>query len=120
MEALITGTLTPFTDSVRIGIKILDVSTGEIIDASSGNLQKTIVIFGGLGGVGFTINSGTSPSPADSQRMKSDSILSMLKKHRQALENRLLIVSHTEQGNTIRIISSRVANNAERSIYEQG
>ena len=33
---------------------------------------------------------------------------------------RLLVVSHTERGNTIRIISARPATNAERQIYEEG
>jgi uncharacterized DUF497 family protein len=33
---------------------------------------------------------------------------------------RLLTVSHTERGNAIRIISARLATNAERQIYEEG
>ncbi|MBK7540813.1 MAG: BrnT family toxin [Candidatus Competibacteraceae bacterium] len=33
---------------------------------------------------------------------------------------RLLAVSHTEHGNSIRIISARLATNAERQIYEEG
>jgi len=33
---------------------------------------------------------------------------------------RLLAVSHTERGNSIRIISARLATNAERQIYEEG
>ncbi len=41
VDALITGTLTPLGDSVRIAVKILDSSTAEIIDATSGNLPKT-------------------------------------------------------------------------------
>jgi len=34
--------------------------------------------------------------------------------------NRLLIVAHTEQGETIRIISARLASKRERKIYEEG
>lgn len=33
---------------------------------------------------------------------------------------RLLVVSHTERGETIRIISARVASKGERRIYEEG
>ncbi len=34
--------------------------------------------------------------------------------------DRLLAVSHTDRGNAIRIISARLATNAERQIYEEG
>ena len=40
VEALITGTLTPFGDSIRIAVKILDTSTAVIIDANGGNIPK--------------------------------------------------------------------------------
>ena len=33
---------------------------------------------------------------------------------------RLLVVSHTERGERIRIISARVATRAERKLYEEG
>jgi len=33
---------------------------------------------------------------------------------------RLLAVSHTDRGNAIRIISARLATNAEKQIYEEG
>lgn len=33
---------------------------------------------------------------------------------------RLLVVAHTEQGETIRIISARLANKREKKIYEEG
>jgi uncharacterized protein len=33
---------------------------------------------------------------------------------------RLLVVSHTDRGNAIRIISARIATNIERQIYEEG
>ena len=32
----------------------------------------------------------------------------------------LLVVSHTERGETIRIISARIATQSERRIYEEG
>jgi len=33
---------------------------------------------------------------------------------------RLLVVSHTDAGNTVRIISVRIASRGERKIYEEG
>ena len=33
---------------------------------------------------------------------------------------RLLVVAHTERGETIRIISARLASKSERKIYEEG
>jgi len=33
---------------------------------------------------------------------------------------RLLVVSHTDRGDTIRIINARLANKGERGIYEEG
>lgn len=33
---------------------------------------------------------------------------------------RLLVVSHTEHGEAIRIISARIATQSERHIYEEG
>lgn len=43
-DALITGTITPFGDNVRISIKILDTSTAKVIGASSGEIAKTKAI----------------------------------------------------------------------------
>ena len=37
-----------------------------------------------------------------------------------SLENRVLILSHTDRGEKIRIISARVATKAERKGYEDG
>ncbi|RJP26985.1 MAG: BrnT family toxin [Candidatus Omnitrophota bacterium] len=37
-----------------------------------------------------------------------------------SIRGRLLVVSHTEQGHTIRIISARLASKGERTIYEEG
>jgi len=36
-----------------------------------------------------------------------------------SLRGRLLVVSHTDRGNAIRIISARIATNVERQIYEE-
>ena len=44
VQALITGTVTPFGDNVRITVKILDTETAKIIGASTANLAKTKAI----------------------------------------------------------------------------
>jgi TolB-like protein len=44
VEALVTGTLTPFGDTVRISVKILDTDTAEVIEAKRGNIAKTEAI----------------------------------------------------------------------------
>ncbi|CAN2041680.1 TolB amino-terminal domain-containing protein [Candidatus Magnetomoraceae bacterium gMMP-15] len=44
VDALVTGSLTPFGDSVRISVKILDTITAEIIDADRVNIAKTEAI----------------------------------------------------------------------------
>ena len=43
-DALVTGTITPFGDSVRLAAKVLDTATGDIIDASSADIAKTKAI----------------------------------------------------------------------------
>lgn len=44
VDAIITGTITPFGDSVRLSIKILDTATAKVIGASSGDIAKTKAI----------------------------------------------------------------------------
>ena len=44
VDALVTGTLTPFGDNVRVTIKVLDSDTADIIDAAKGNFAKTQAI----------------------------------------------------------------------------
>lgn len=44
VEALLTGVITPFKDSVRLSIKILETNTAKIIVASAGNIARTKVI----------------------------------------------------------------------------
>jgi hypothetical protein len=41
IEALITGIITPFEDTIQITIKVLDIETAEIIDARIVSLPKT-------------------------------------------------------------------------------
>ena len=44
VEALVTGVITPFGESVRLSIKILDTETAEVIEAKRGKIAKTSVI----------------------------------------------------------------------------
>jgi TolB-like protein len=44
VDSLVTGTITPFGDSVRLAVKILDTATGDVIDALSGDIAKTKAI----------------------------------------------------------------------------
>lgn len=44
VDALITGTITPFGDTVRVTVKILDTNTARVIGASSGDIAKTKAI----------------------------------------------------------------------------
>jgi TolB-like protein len=44
VEAIITGTITPFGDSVRLSVKVLVTDTAKVITASTGNIPKTKAI----------------------------------------------------------------------------
>jgi TolB-like protein len=44
VQALITGTITPFGDSIRLAVKVLDTSTAKVIGASRGDIAKTKAI----------------------------------------------------------------------------
>ncbi len=44
VDALVTGTLTPFGDNMHLAVNILDKETAEIIDAITGDIAKTKAI----------------------------------------------------------------------------
>lgn len=44
VEALVTGSLTPFGDSIRLSVKILDTNTAKLIGGTAGNIPKTKAI----------------------------------------------------------------------------
>lgn len=44
VQALIAGTITPFGDSIRLSVKILDTETAKVISATTGNIAKTKAI----------------------------------------------------------------------------
>jgi len=64
VDALVTGTITPFGESVRLSVKILDAKSAKLIGANAGNIPatdaiKTLLFRGIQGG----INGGISPTP---------------------------------------------------------
>jgi hypothetical protein len=68
-DALITGTLTPFGDSVRLAVKVLDTSTAKIITASTINIAKTKAIEDLLGSAIKTDPTPqSSPTPKNNQK----------------------------------------------------
>ena len=44
VEALITGTITPFGDTVRVAVKVLDADSARVIGSVRGNIAKTQAI----------------------------------------------------------------------------
>ena len=44
VDALVTGTLTPFGDNVRLTVKVLDSETADVIDSAKSNIAKTQAI----------------------------------------------------------------------------
>ncbi len=58
VEALITGTITPFGESVRLSAKILDAETAKVIGANTGDIPKTEAIKELLG-KSITTDTGT-------------------------------------------------------------
>ncbi len=65
VQALVTGTITPFGESVRLSVKILDTETAKVIGASSGQIAKTKAIEELLGrGIETTAASFSKPVKA--------------------------------------------------------
>ncbi len=65
VQALITGSLTPFGDSVRIAVKILDTESAALIGSARGNIARTGAISDLLAaGIDGPSGGGTSASPS--------------------------------------------------------
>lgn len=62
VEALVTATLTPLGESVRLSVKVLDTESADIIDAATGNIPKTEAIAELLGNTVATESSSGSRS----------------------------------------------------------
>jgi TolB-like protein len=64
-DALVTGTLTPFGDSIRLSVKVLDTETAKMLAASTTEVPKTPALAALIGDV--TSSSRTSASPPADQ-----------------------------------------------------
>ena len=71
VDGLMTGTLTPFGDTVRLTLKVLDTSTARIVAASTAEIAKTKAIeelvargVGGSSGGAVSASSSASGPPA--------------------------------------------------------
>ena len=76
VEALVTATLTPFGDSIRLSIKVLDTESADVIDAATGNIAKTEAISELLGSTvaspGHTTPSSSAPRTSGSVQQTLD------------------------------------------------
>ncbi len=73
VDTLITGTITPFGDSIRLSIKILDTATAKIIGGTTGNIAKTKAIEELLakGVMTFAVPTPEATIPTPSPQIKS-------------------------------------------------
>jgi len=63
VEAIVTGTITPFGDSVNLSVKVLDASTAKMLGAATVDIPRTKAVEDLLGrGVGQTSSMPSSPS----------------------------------------------------------
>ena len=73
VDALVTGTITPFGENVRLAVKILDANTAKLIGANSGNIPATEAIKVLLNqGLTTGDTSTTQPGTAVSKTTKLD------------------------------------------------
>ena len=68
VEALVTGTITPFGDTVRLTVKILDTQTAKVISGLRGNIAKTNAIEELLSNDIMKITTGGGNTPAIKKR----------------------------------------------------
>lgn len=61
VNALLAGTITPFGDTIRLSLKVLDAESAKIITADTGNIPKTKAIEELLAGKIEPTITGTSP-----------------------------------------------------------
>jgi len=72
-DALVTGTITPLGDTVRLAVKVIDTQTAKMIAASSENIPKTPAVAALLNEQtgGRAVISSTSPGPSENSRPPS-------------------------------------------------
>jgi TolB-like protein len=110
VDAIVTGTLVPFSDSVRLTAKVLDVSTAKVMAVSTAELPRTKAIDdllsrGITAGVGQNNTAPSGSSPRSSNPAKVFSIE----------QNELLILLKTCSSRGDRIVcSGSVTNKANK------
>jgi TolB-like protein len=67
VHTLVTGSLTPFGDTVRLALKALDTETAEIIWATGVDLPRTKGLVE-LGNLGISMTNGPTPSRPEGER----------------------------------------------------
>lgn len=77
VHVLVTGTITPFGDNIRLAVKVLDVETAKVIGGSRGDIAKTKAIEELLG---RGIETGTSAMAGATQAAPSSVQLKVLAK----------------------------------------
>jgi TolB-like protein len=67
VDAIVTGTLVPFSDSVRLNAKVLDISTARVLAVSSSDLPRTKAI-------DDLLSRGITNTPSGSSQNQPDSV----------------------------------------------
>jgi TolB-like protein len=70
VEALVTGTITPFEENVWVFVKVADARTAKLISACTGNIPKTGVITELLGKGMETVSDAAIPTPTPTSTPK--------------------------------------------------
>lgn len=100
VDALITGSITPFGESIRISVKILDTATAEVIGASRGNIAKTK-------GIEELLASGIeAASPSEQNTSSNQQAKARVKKDMPFFQNdffNITVKSLKKSGNIVRL-----------------
>ncbi len=80
VDALVTGTLTPFGDNVRLTVKVLDSETADIIDSAKSNFAKTQAINELLGKGIFSESAANASAGETKQASDKKAVMSQVVK----------------------------------------
>ena len=109
VDAIVTGTLVPFSDSVRLTAKVLDVSTAKMMAVSTADLPRTKAIDDllsrGIATVALTGQSNPGPSPSASRPPEPLSIVQ---------EDYLLLIKNCARRGDRILCSGAVTNKADK------
>jgi TolB-like protein len=100
VDTLVAGTLTPFGDSVRLTVKLLDAQTAGMLAATTADIPRTKAIDELLGRslAAPAANSPVAPQPAssESQRVQSVGVMLELVGCRKSGECQLFVVANED------------------------